>query len=367
MPCTCGSVTWLSSDEQQIVLREVVEQAEGARSGGAPVEVARVVLDAGTVAQLLDHLQIVFHPLLDALRFHHPPFAFEELDLLAQIEVDLLHGSVDTLLRGDEETCGVDRQRVDRLDAGARRGIDDPDRFDFVVVEHHAVALAAEFAEGGHDVHRVAVDAERRGQQVAFGAGVERFDQFVEELLVADDVADLERDGRRMEVFGVAAAVEARDGRDDDHVPAARKERRAGLQTHLFDLVVDRQVFFDEGIRGRQVGLRLVVVVVGDEIFDRVFGKEILELSVELRREGLVMAQYESRFVDLGDDVGGREGLARTRHAQQRVVFRSAADRIDELRDRFGLVARGLVFRDEFEIHRCKGTINSEFGGRNGG
>ena len=245
--------------------------------------------------------------------------------------------------------------------------IDDPDRFDFVVVEHHAVALAAEFAEGGHDVHRVAVDAERRGQQVAFGAGVERFDQFVEELLVADDVADLERDGRRMEVFGVAAAVEARNGRDDDHVPAARKERRAGLQTHLFDLVVDRQVFFDEGIRGRQVGLRLVVVVVGDEIFDRVFGKEILELSVELRREGLVMAQYESRFVDLGDDVGGREGLARTRHAQQRVVFRSAADRIDELRDRFGLVARGLVFRDEFEIHRCKGTINSEFGGRNGG
>ena len=50
------------------------------------------------------------------------------------------------------------------------------------------------------------------------------------------------------------------------------------MPEHL-DLLVNRSVLFDIGIALRHIGLRLVIVVVGDEVHDRVMGKELLELA----------------------------------------------------------------------------------------
>jgi hypothetical protein len=62
---------------------------------------------------------------------------------------------------------------------------------------------------------------------------------------------------------------------------------------HAVDLLVDRGFLLDVGVGARNVGFRLVVVVVGDEILDRVVGKERLELSVELGGERLVRREDE--------------------------------------------------------------------------
>ena len=51
---------------------------------------------------------------------------------------------------------------------------------------------------------------------------------------------------------------------------------------HTVDLFIDGGVFFDEGVGARDVGFGLVVVVVGDEIFDGVVGEEGFEFGVEL-------------------------------------------------------------------------------------
>jgi hypothetical protein len=48
------------------------------------------------------------------------------------------------------------------------------------------------------------------------------------------------------------------------------------------DLVVDRRVLLDIGVGRRDVGLGLVVVVIADEVLDRVVRKEPLELVAEL-------------------------------------------------------------------------------------
>jgi hypothetical protein len=54
------------------------------------------------------------------------------------------------------------------------------------------------------------------------------------------------------------------------------------------DLVVDRGVLLDIEVLRGDVGLRLVVVVIADEVLDGVFGKELPELVAELRRQSLV-------------------------------------------------------------------------------
>ena len=59
------------------------------------------------------------------------------------------------------------------------------------------------------------------------------------------------------------------------------------------DLVVDRGVLLDVEVLGRDVGLGLVVVVVGDEVLDRVLGEELAELVAELRGQRLVVGDHQ--------------------------------------------------------------------------
>lgn len=73
------------------------------------------------------------------------------------------------------------------------------------------------------------------------------------------------------------------------------------------------------------------------------------------------MAQDQRRFVELRNDVRHRERFTRTGYAQQRVVAAVAAQRRNELFDRFGLVAGRFIIRYQFEIHGTKLAIFREF------
>ena len=62
---------------------------------------------------------------------------------------------------------------------------------------------------------------------------------------------------------------------------------------HLVDLIVDRRIFFNEGIGRRDIRLRLVVVVVADEVLDGVVRKEAFEFAVQLGGQDLVRRQHQ--------------------------------------------------------------------------
>ena len=69
------------------------------------------------------------------------------------------------------------------------------------------------------------------------------------------------------------------------------------------DLVVDRRVLLDVGVAGGDVGLGLVVVVVGHEILDPVAREELAELVGQLGGEGLVGRQHDGGPLESGDHV----------------------------------------------------------------
>ena len=74
-------------DNHQKVLREVVDQAKRTAAGRTPVEIARIVFDAGTVPQLLDHLQIVLDALFEPARLDRTAHRLEKFALFAQVEL----------------------------------------------------------------------------------------------------------------------------------------------------------------------------------------------------------------------------------------------------------------------------------------
>ena len=55
----------------------------------------------------------------------------------------------------------------------------------------------------------------------------------------------------------------------------------------------------DVDVAGGNVGLGLVVVVIGDEVLDRVVREERLELVIELRRQRLVVRHDQRRAVQV--------------------------------------------------------------------
>ena len=109
--------------------------------------------------------------------------------------------------------------------------------------------------------------------------------------------------------FRRTQTIDARDAGDDEGVAPLQQRLGSGV-AHLVDLFVDRRVFLDVRVALRNVGLRLVVVVVADEVAYSVVGKQLFELVVELGRKGFVGGHDQCRPVHPGNDVRHGKSLA---------------------------------------------------------
>ena len=109
----------------------------------------------------------------------------------------------------------------------------------------------------------------RAAPEVAVVALVEDVDQPRDDLLARDLLAFFEHQQHAVVGFGRTEAVDAADAGDDDAV-AALEQRAGGREAQLVQLVVDGGFFFDVDVARRDVGFRLIVVVVADEVLDRV-------------------------------------------------------------------------------------------------
>ena len=112
---------------------------------------------------------------------------------------------------------------------------------------------------------------------------------------------------------------------------------------------IDRGVFLDVDVALGNVGLGLVIVVIADEVADRVLGKELLELGIELGGQRLVVRHHQSRPAVLGDHVGHGERLARAGDAHERLVGPALAQPIDQALDRLRLIAGRLKWTYKLE------------------
>ena len=231
------------------------------------------------------------------------PLALEQLALLRQQLEPLLELLADGLDRAPHGLVGrrVVRRREDHravhlaLDAAAQR-IDLGHRLDLVAAPLDAdrgVGLV-----GREHLDGVAAHAERAAVEVDVVALVLHLDQPAQHAVAVDRGPDVDLAGHRRVGLARADAVDARHRGDDDHV-APRQQRERRRVAHPIDLLVDDRVLLDERVGRRDVGLGLVVVVVADEVVDRVVGEQLLELAVELRREDLVVRDDQRRPLDL--------------------------------------------------------------------
>ena len=338
-------------DEEQIVGREIVEQVGGRRPLGLAGEVAAVVFDAVAVAELVDHLQVEHGALLETLRLEQPLVAVKLLEALAQFVLDGAAGGLQAVLRGDEVAAGEDGVLLDLLHHDAAQGVDHRQSLHRVAKELDAQgAVLLVHREDVEDIAAHAEGAAVKGHVVTL---VLHEDQAALHVLHRVVLADAEKEVHVAVLVGGAEAVDARHRGDDEHVAAGEQRARRRV-AHLVDGLVDRRVLFDIAVRLGDIGLRLIVVVVGDEIFHGVMGEELLELGEELRRQGLVGGDDQGRALHLGDHLGHGKGLARAGDAEQHLAAAAGANPGGQPPHRLGLVAGGGEGGNE-----CEGKIHS--------
>ena len=338
-------------DEADEVLGEVVDQAVRARARRAAVEDPRVVLDPRAEPDLAQHLHVVLRALAQAVGLQQLALGVELGRALVELAADLgdraLHRPLlDVVVRGrpDRDVLEVVHDQLARQRVEVLQALD-------LVAEHQRAE--GRLRVGREDLQRVAAHPERAAPERGVVAVVLEVDELAQQL-VAVHVAALEQDLAVVVVGLRRAEAEDRADRGDDHDVAAREQRRRGGVAQPVDLLVDRRVLLDVEVLARDVGLGLVVVVVGDEVLDGV-GREVRpELVAELRRERLVVGEDQRRPLQLLDRRRHRHRLAGAGGAEQRHPARA---RLDGLR-RCLSIAAGWSAVGEYTESSLKGGMD---------
>ncbi len=153
--------------------------------------------------------------------------------------------------------------------------------FDFFAEEFDAQAVfasgGAEFDEKCRRAHGNWPRSKAMSLRV-YCKSTSLLEELVAALGAAADAKDGQDHGRV--ILPAADAVDAGDAGHDYDIAAAREQRAHGGEAEALDLGIDAGIFFDEGIGARDVGLGLVEIEVGDEIFHRVLREKAFELRI---------------------------------------------------------------------------------------
>ena len=137
-------------------------------------------------------------------------------------------------------------------------------------------------------------------------------------------------------------------GDDDDIITLVQGSHRRAAQ--LIDLVIDIRILLDVGIRRREIRLRLIIIIVGNEILDRIFREELLHLGIKLCRQGLVMRDDQRRLLQSLDDICHRKGLAGAGNTEQGLELISLLEAERQLFDGLRLITGRCIVRMKLEF-----------------
>ena len=334
-------------DEAQKALGEVVQQGIGRVAGLSAIEVARIILDAAAIADFTHHLDVVIRPLGDSLRLQQLAFLRELVDLLLQIALndgDFLRQIrlVSRVVRRRIDACVLQRcQRVSGHDLELADGLD------FVAEELNpqAVLLAAR----GDDFQHVAAHAERPALKLHVVAVILDGNQLADEVVAPNRHARPQRYHLPLVLAGVAHGIDAADRRDDNHVPPLPKCRRRAV-AEAVDFLVDGGILLDVGVRRRDIRFRLIVIIIGNEIFHRAVGEECPKLRAELRRQRFVVRNHQRRALHLRNNARHRERFARPGYAQQHLPLHARVDTLCQRLNRLRLISAWLIRGFQHEL-----------------
>ena len=326
-------------DDQQEVVREVVDEGGRGRALRAAVDVPGVVLDARAESDLPHHLDVVGRAHAQPLRLQQLALRLELGQPLPQFLFDAADRPFHPVRPGHVVGGREDPQLIHLADHLTGQRVQ-------VVQLLHLVAEELDahrkFLVRRDDLHRVPAHPETTTGERQVVAGVLDVDQRSEQQVTLHGVADLHRQRPVQVRLRGTQAVDAGHRRHHYDVPPGQ-QRHGCRVPQPFHIGVDRGVLLDVGVGLRDVGLRLVVVVVRDEVLDRVLREQFTQLVGQLGGERLVRRHHQRRPLHPFDQPRGGRRLTGAGRAEQHDVLLPSADPPFQIVDRLRLVAGRTV------------------------
>ena len=149
--------------------------------------------------------------------------------------------------------------------------------------------------------------------------------------------------------FRISQTIDTGNRRYDNHV-FSLNQSRCGTVPHLINLVINRRILRNICVRGRHIGLRLIIIIIRHKILNRIVRKKRLELAVKLCCKRLIVRYDERRLIQLRDNICHREGLAGAGYTEQRLTFLARFKAFYQPVDCFRLIPGWCIFRYQFKM-----------------
>src|SRR5690606_4655048 len=230
-------------DDEEKVVREVVEKAIGSLAGGAACKMPRIILDTGAVTDLFHHLDVEERPLFEPLRLEKPAIVAQHGQSPPKLLLDALDGRLQLLLGRDEDLGGIDREIILLRDGPSGKGLENADLLDLVPPELDAVRDL--FGVCREDLDDIPAHAKRAGLEVGVVAYVVDVDELVQQLIASDLRARPHLHDLGLVLVGRAEAIDAGYTRHHDDSPPPRYELARCSEAQPIDPIVDRHVLLD--------------------------------------------------------------------------------------------------------------------------
>ena len=248
--------------------------------------------------------------------------------------------------RCDKLLGWIDVDRLSLLQDLTREGIDLGDALNRIAPEldaHGRIAI------GRKHVYRVSTDAEGASLKTHIVAVIVSGHQVAQHRVAAPCFAQVELYHLAPVFVRRTKAINGRHAGDNDHV-ASCQQCLHRCQAQLVDLLVDIGILLDVRVRSGEVRLGLVVVIVGDIVFNGVMRKELAKLGIELRGQGLVVHQHKRRSLHPFHHLGDGIGLTSTRRTQQSLVLKALFQAFDQQVNGLRLVASWFEIGDHLKL-----------------
>ena len=292
---------------------EEVEEAVRALARFPTVKMERVVLHRLAVADFTKHFKVVLGFLLETVALELLALFGKPLAALVEFLLNGLQCRLEPFGAGHEEFLRVNPRFLERVKRLPRDRVTNLDALDAVKVEHDAKRVVA---TRHPDVDHFPSHSALAALQVRGRPAVLEFDQFTQEVTGLDRLTNMATQMVFEERLGRVETVNARYRRHHDAVGTGDQGSHGG-KPFLFNALVDAQLLVDVQVPLGEVGFRLIVVVVRDEVLHGVIGEIAHHFLVQLASKGLVVAHDECGDVELFNHVSHGERLAAARHAEQ--------------------------------------------------
>ena len=143
--------------------------------------------------------------------------------------------------------------------------------------------------------------------------------------------------------FRITERIYTRNGRNYYNVTAFEQCAGCGVAKLVY-FIIYRCVFFNINVLAGYICLRLIIIVIRNKVFDRIFGKQRFEFRAKLCRKRFIVGKYKCGLVYVCDYVRHREGFAGAGHAHERLFRISAQHSFGKSLYRFGLIACRFEF-----------------------